>query len=64
MSRLKNTSLDYDGLWFPKAVHPRTVTIEDLLSENPRAANVGSLRRCSATRFVSLRRILSGMRRV
>ena len=31
MSRLKNDSHAYDGLWFSKAVHPRTA--EDLLKE-------------------------------
>ena len=36
MTRLKNSSRDYDGLWFPKAVHPITVTTEDLLKEIPK----------------------------
>ncbi len=36
MTRLRNSSRDYNGLWFPKAVHPRTVTTEDLLKEIPR----------------------------
>ena len=36
MTRLKNSSRDYDGLWFPKAVHSTTVTTEDLLKEIPR----------------------------
>lgn len=36
MTRLRNSSREYDGLWFPKAVHPRTVTTEDLLKEIPR----------------------------
>ena len=37
MSRLKNTSRDYDGLCFPKVVHPKTVTTEDFLSEIPKS---------------------------
>ena len=36
MTRLRNSSRDYDGLWFPKAVHPITVTTEDLLKEIPK----------------------------
>ena len=36
MTRLRNSSRDYDGLYFPKAVHPRTVTTEDILKEIPR----------------------------
>ena len=36
MSRLKNISRDYNGLCFSKAVHPRTVTTEDLLKEIPK----------------------------
>ena len=36
MTRLKNSSRDYDGLWFPKAVHPITETTEYLLKEIPK----------------------------
>ena len=36
MTRLKNASRDYDGLYFPKAVHPITVTTKDLLKEIPK----------------------------
>ena len=35
-TRLRNSSRDYDGLWFPKALHPITVTTKDLLKEIPR----------------------------
>ena len=40
MTRLKNSSRDYDGLWFPKAVHPITVTTEDLLKEIPKTCSL------------------------
>ena len=33
MTRLKNSSREYNSLWFPKAVHTVTVTTEDLLKE-------------------------------
>ena len=36
MTKLRNSSRDYDGLWFPKALHPITVTTKDLLKEIPR----------------------------
>ena len=36
MIKLRNSSRDYDGLWFPKALHPITVTTKDLLKEIPR----------------------------
>src|SRR5574344_612036 len=36
MTKLRNASREYDGLWFPKALHPVTVTTEDLLKEIPR----------------------------
>ena len=40
MTRLKNSSRKYDGLWFPKAVHTVTVTTEDLLKEIPRSCSL------------------------
>lgn len=40
MTRLKNPSREYDGLWFPKAVHTTTVTTEDLLEEIPRSCSL------------------------
>jgi predicted histone-like DNA-binding protein len=36
MIKLKNSSREYDGLYFPKALHPITVTTKDLLKEIPR----------------------------
>ena len=33
MTKLRNASREYDGLWFPKALHPITVTTEELLKE-------------------------------
>jgi len=33
MSRLRNASREYDGLYFPKVIPPRTVSTEDLLKE-------------------------------
>jgi hypothetical protein len=36
MTRFKNASRDYNGLWFPKVVHPKTVTTEDIMSEIPK----------------------------
>jgi len=33
MTKLKNPFREYDGLWFPKAVHPVTVTTKDLLKD-------------------------------
>jgi len=40
MTRLKNPSREYDGLWFPKAVHTVTVTTENLLEEIPRSCSL------------------------
>ena len=36
MTKLKNSSRDFDGLWFPKAEHARTVRTDDLLEEIPK----------------------------
>jgi hypothetical protein len=40
MTRLKNPSREYDGLWFPKALHTVTVTTEDLLKEISRSCSL------------------------
>ena len=40
MTRLKNPSREYDGLWFPKAMHTVTVTTEDLLEDIPRSCSL------------------------
>ena len=40
MTRLKNSSREYNGLWFPKAVHTVTVTTEDLLKEIPKGCSL------------------------
>ncbi len=40
MTKLRNASREYDGLWFPKALHPITVTTEELLKEIPRSCSL------------------------
>ena len=40
MTRLKNSSREYNGLWFPKALHQITVTTEDLLKEIPKGCSL------------------------
>ncbi len=40
MTKLKNFSREYNGLWFPKAVHTVTVTTEDLLKEIPKGCSL------------------------
>ena len=36
LTKLKNSSRDYDGLWYPKAVHTRTMKTKKLLKDIPR----------------------------
>jgi predicted histone-like DNA-binding protein len=40
MTKLRNASREYDGLWFPKALHPITVTTEELLKEIPKSCSL------------------------
>jgi predicted histone-like DNA-binding protein len=40
MTKLRNASREYDGLWFPKALHPVTVTTEELLKEIPKSCSL------------------------
>ena len=40
MTRLKNSSREYHGLYFPKALHQITVTTEDLLKEIPKGCSL------------------------
>ena len=40
MTKLRNASREYNGLWFPKAVHSVTVTTEELLKEIPKSCSL------------------------
>ena len=40
MTKLRNASREYNGLWFPKALHPITVTTEQLLKEIPKSCSL------------------------
>ena len=40
MTKLRNASREYNGLWFPKALHPITVTTEELLKEIPKSCSL------------------------
>ena len=40
MTKLRNASREYNGLWFPKALHPVTVTTEELLKEIPKSCSL------------------------